>query len=81
MLAEERYGAYSRMSDDELLQLVRTYAEENGREPTKKDLSYSSELKKRFGPWNRMLEKAGTRQVSAHYLEKRERRRQKRCAR
>ena len=66
------------MSDEELLQLVRDFVRECGREPTRKDVLYDRELKKRFGPWTRMLEKAGTRPVAEHYLEGKKRRREKR---
>ena len=57
-----------RMSDEELLQLVRDFTEENGREPTRDDLVYDVILKARFGPWYRMLEKAGTRPVAESQL-------------
>lgn len=56
------------MSDEELLQLVRDFTEENGREPTRDDLVYDVILKARFGPWYRMLEKAGTRPVAESHL-------------
>ena len=67
------------MSDAELLQLVRDFTMEYGREPMRKDVLYDRELKKRFGPWTRMLEKAGTRPVAEHYLEGKKRRREKRA--
>ena len=67
------------MSDEELLQLVRDFTMEYGREPTRKDVLYDRELEKRFGPWTRMLEKAGTRPVAEHYLEGKKRRREKRA--
>ena len=69
---------YKKMSDEELLQLVRDFVRECGREPTRKDVLYDRELKYRFGPWTRMLEKAGTRPVAEHYLERKKRRREKR---
>ena len=69
---------YTKMSDEELLQLVRDFTMEYGREPMRKDVLYDRELKKRFGPWTRMLEKAGTRPVAEHYLEGKKRRREKR---
>ena len=69
---------YTKMSDEELLQLVRDFVRENGREPMQKDVLYDRELKARFGPWTRMLEKAGTRPVSQRHLDKLERRREKR---
>ena len=42
------------------------------------DVLYDRELKARFGPWPRMLERAGTRPVGKHYLEKKEKRKAKR---
>ena len=69
---------YTKMSDADLLQLVRDFVRECGREPMRKDVLYDRELKYRFGPWTRMLEKAGTRPVSEYYLEGKKRRREKR---
>ena len=69
---------YKKMTDEELLQLVRDFTEENGREPMQADVLYDRELKQRFGPWNRMLEQAGTRPVAQSYLDKQQRRREKR---
>ena len=70
---------YKEMTDEELLQLVRDFTEENGREPMQADVLYDRELKQRFGPWNRMLERAGTRPIGEHYQEKKERRKEKRA--
>ena len=69
---------YKKMTDEELLQLVRDFTEENGREPMQADVLYDRELKARFDPWPRMLERAGTRPVGTHYLEMKERRKEKR---
>ena len=69
---------YKEMTDEELLQLVRDFTEENGREPMRADVLYDGELKTRFGPWTRMIEKADTRSVSQGYLDRRERRKEKR---
>ena len=70
---------YKEMTDEDLLQLVRDFTEENGREPMQADVLYDRELKQRFGPWNRMLERAGTRPVAQSYLDKQQRRREKRA--
>ncbi len=70
---------YKKMTDEELLQLVRDFTKENGREPMQADVLYDRELKARFGPWNRMLERAGTRPVAQSYLDKQQRRREKRA--
>ena len=69
---------YRTLSDEELLQLVRDFTEENGREPMQADVLYDRELKERFGPWTRMLERAGTRPVAQSYLDKKRRRKEKR---
>ena len=66
------------MTDEELLQLVRDFTEENGREPMQADVLYDRELKQRFGPCNRMLGRSGTRPVAQSYLDKQQRRREKR---
>ena len=71
---------YRALSDEELLQLVRDFTKENGREPMQADVLYDRELKERFGPWTRMLERAGTRPVAQSYLDKKRRRKEK-CAR
>ena len=42
------------------------------------DVLYDRELKERFGPWSRMLERAGTRPVAQSYLDKKRRRKEKR---
>ena len=72
------WESYKAMTDEELLQLVRDFTEENGREPMQADVLYDRELKQRFGPWNRMLERAGTRPVAQSYLDKKRRRKEKR---
>ena len=69
---------YVKMTNEELLQLVRDFTAEHGREPVQADVLYDRELKARFGPWNRMLEQAGTRPVAGHYLEKKQKRKAKR---
>ena len=69
---------YRALSDEELLQLVRDFTKENGREPMQADVLYDRELKERFGPWSRMLERAGTRPVAQSYLDKKRRRKEKR---
>ena len=69
---------YRTLSDEELLQFVRDFTKENGREPMQADVLYDRELKERFGPWSRMLERAGTRPVAQSYLDKKRRRKEKR---
>ena len=70
---------YKEMTDEELLQLVRDFTEKNGREPMQADVLYDRELKARFGPRNRMLERAGTRPVAQSYIDKKRRRKEKRA--
>ena len=45
--------------------------------PERCDLLYDTVLK-RFGPWGRMLEKAGVKEVAQSYLDRRRRRKEKR---
>ncbi len=68
---------YRELTDAELLQLVRDFVAENNRMPGRADLVYDGVLKQRFGPWARMLEKAGVKEVSEVYLERHRRRREK----
>ena len=70
---------YRTLSDEELLQLVRDFVAENNRLPERSDLLYDTVLKERFGPWGRMLEKAGVKEVAHSYLERRRRRQEKRA--
>ena len=63
---------YTRMSDEELLQLIRDFVAENGRVPERKDLIYDVVIKQRFGPWGRAMERAGVRPVAQKYLEKKD---------
>lgn len=69
---------YVKMTDEELLQLVRDFVAENNRMPERCDLLYDTVLKERFGPWGRMLEKAGVKEVAQSYLDRRRRRKEKR---
>jgi len=69
---------YRALSDEELLQLVRDFVAENNRMPERSDLLYDTVLKERFGPWGRMLERAGVKEVSQSYLDRRRRRKEKR---
>lgn len=46
-------------TDEELLEIVRKKAEELGRAPKKHEVPGFICLKMRFGPWPRVLEKAG----------------------
>ena len=69
---------YQELSDEELLQLVRDFVAENGKLPARTDLIYDNVLKQRFGPWGRMLEKAGVKEVAQGYLDRRRRRKEKR---
>ena len=71
-------AAYRKLSDEELLQLVRDFVAENNRMPERCDLLYDTVLKERFGPWGRMLEKAGVKEVAQSYLERKRRRKEKR---
>ena len=71
-------AAYRKLSDEELLQLVRDFVAENNRMPERCDLLYDTVLKERFGPWGRLLEKAGVKEVAQSYLERKRRRKEKR---
>ncbi len=56
------------------IQLLQDKAEQLGRLPKKSDFT-SDEIcliKAKLGPWNRALESAGLKEVSEHYIAKRE---------
>ncbi len=74
----ELAAPYRKLSDEQLLQLVRDFVAENNRMPERCDLVYDTVLKERFGPWGRMLEKAGVKEVAKTYLERKRRRKEKR---
>lgn len=74
----ELSAPYRKLDDEELLQLVRDFVAENNRMPERSDLLYDTVLKERFGPWGRMLEKAGVKEVAQSYLERKRRRKEKR---
>ena len=75
LTAEERVllKKYQRMSDEALLDVLRQKAEELGRLPTKSDVACFVYFKYRFGPWPRILEKAGLKPVSEGNLRRKER--------
>ena len=50
---------HSKASDEELLAYLRQRAQELGRLPEKADITGYQLIKSRFGPWPRVLEKAG----------------------
>jgi len=52
------------MTDEEMLDLVRCRAKELGHVPRKGEMRESAMLKRRFGPWNRVLEAAGLKKIS-----------------
>lgn len=60
-------------SDEELITYVRKYAEELGRRPNKRDVIGYTYLKKRLGPWHRILEQAGLKEKQSKQLEKEQR--------
>lgn len=64
--AEEKIllGRYQKMSDEELLAVVQAKAAELGRRPLKSEMDLAWYFKERFGPWNRILERAGLKPAS-----------------
>lgn len=58
---------YKSKTDEELLKLIRDITKELGRPPKKEDVPAYYYLKQRFGPWPRMLERAGVKEVSPTY--------------
>ena len=68
---------YEKMSDEEIMALIRKTAEELGRMPIKTDFDGVFYLKRRFGPWPRLLECAGVKPVPENRQRKIEARRRK----
>jgi len=68
---------YARMTDEEILELIRKRTEELGRLPVKTDFLGVFYLKARFGPWPRMLERARVKTVPENRQRKIEARRRK----
>lgn len=56
------------------IQLLQNKAEQLGRLPKKSDFTADEIclIKAKLGPWNRALESAGLKEVSEHYIAKRE---------
>lgn len=75
---EEIVYIYSGKTDEELCEIVRTYARKLGRTPKKDEVPGSRYIKSRLGPWPRVLEKAGVKEVSKVYERRAEARKEKR---
>jgi hypothetical protein len=72
---EEEFAARHRNdTDEELLQYLKKSAAELGRIPFKREVVGFTYLKSRFGPWPRVLEKAGLKEPR-----KKKARRHERC--
>lgn len=57
-------------SDDELVEYIRVCAEKLGKCPQKNEVIGHTYLKKRLGPWPRILERAGLKEKSQKRIEK-----------
>ena len=68
---------YAKMTDEELMEMIRRRTAELGRLPNKLDIPAAFYLKSRFGPWPRLLEKAGVKPVPENRQRKIEARRRK----
>lgn len=66
-------AAHADDSDEELLAYLRDCAAALGHIPTKNEVIGCRYLKQRLGPWNRVLETAGLREVTPKRLAKLER--------
>lgn len=71
---------YQQMSDEALLAVVQQKAEELGRRPLKSEMELTWYLKERFGPWTRMLERAGLKPASKTHQRRRKTSRRKQQA-
>jgi len=68
---------YAHMSDEELLDIVRSATKVLGRVPKKTEIPAFWSIKQRLGPWPRVLVKAGVKEPSAHYIHLKDGRRRK----
>ncbi|MGI6211041.1 MAG: homing endonuclease associated repeat-containing protein [Anaerovoracaceae bacterium] len=68
----------SKLTDEELLGLIREANEQLGRPPKKSDIPGFQAFKNRFGPWPRLLEKAGVKEPSPTKLRREQAKRNKR---
>jgi len=59
-----RWNQYERMEDEAVLAILRRQAESLGHLPAKYEIPDAAYFKQRFGPWPRVLEKAGLKPVS-----------------
>ena len=59
---------YEKMSEDELLEVIRSKTAELGRLPQKSEIPAAYYFKHKYGPWPRVLEAAGVKEVSPSYL-------------
>ena len=73
-----RCEKYEEMSDEAMLQLLRTHAAGLDHVPAKHEIPDADYYRKRFGPWPRVLEKAGLKPPSPTKLRRQEANRQKR---
>lgn len=75
---DEIIKEYQEKTDEELLDVIRKYSVQLGRPPIKADVPASEYIKDRLGPWPRILEKAGVKEISPTYERKITRRKIKR---
>lgn len=72
--AREKRAAYMHIyeqeTDEQVFARLRRQAEDLGRPPKRTEVPASDYLKTRFGPWPRILEKAGLKEISQRRLEK-----------
>ena len=66
---------FKKMNDEQLLKLIAWQVKQLGHLPAKYEAECVRYLKNRFGPWPRMLEKAGVKPVSQTKLRRQERNR------
>jgi hypothetical protein len=64
-------------TDEELLQYLRDMAKEQGRTPRKHDVPGFTYVKSRFGPWPRVLEKAGLKEIKEKKSRRKDRKKRK----
>ena len=69
---------YSELPDEQIYDIIRRKTAELGHLPRKIDVHGSTYLRQRLGPWPRILEAAGVKEVTSNRVKRRNARKEKR---
>ena len=68
---------YSELSDEQLYDIIRRRTAQLGHLPRKIDVPGSNYMRQRLGPWPRILEAAGVKEVTSNRVKRRNARKEK----